>query len=230
MSRAAQRHTPLPYGRGSLLKAEHRTTSVSEWPAYANFRNLVLLLIAASLTACVPWTVRPIDDNRAANEGRRFDAKAYVDSIWAARLRPALARGAPDLRSLGALAAGRSYLVKGEGIVLGADAAGQSRHLAIDLLPPDGRADAVLQLGPVVRGTALRDAAGFIDFNQFVNQIDFADVANELNARAVKEVLAPFDLKGIAGARVSFAGAFTARDGAAPEIVPIELSRVGRAQ
>src|SRR5262249_52996765 len=38
-----------------------------------------------------------------------------------------------------------------------------------------------LQVGPAINGTALRDAVGFINFNQFVNQVDYADAGTALN-------------------------------------------------
>ena len=35
-----------------------------------------------------------------------------------------------------------------------------------------------LQVGPAINGTSLRDAAGFITFNQFINQNDYADAGS----------------------------------------------------
>ena len=37
---------------------------------------------------------------------------------------------------------------------------------------------AAIQIGPVLRGTALRDALEFVRFTDFVNQFEFAGVAN----------------------------------------------------
>ena len=42
---------------------------------------------------------------------------------------------------------------------------------------------AAIQIGPVLRGTALRDALDFVRFTDFVNQLEFAGVANALNDR-----------------------------------------------
>jgi ABC-type glutathione transport system ATPase component len=67
-----------------------------------------------------------------------------------------------------------------------------------------------LQVGPAINGTAIRDAAGFINFNQFVNQVDFADAATALNSEVKAKVLKGIDPKSLKGKKVSFTGAFTA--------------------
>jgi predicted lipoprotein len=66
-----------------------------------------------------------------------------------------------------------------------------------------------LQIGPVVRGTALRDATGIVTFNQFSNQLDYADVAKEMNGRALKSSFANVVPASLAGKTVTFFGAFT---------------------
>ena len=50
-----------------------------------------------------------------------------------------------------------------------------------------------LQIGPVVRGTALRDATGHVSFNQFTNQLEYADVSKEMNSRAIKAAVGSVD-------------------------------------
>ena len=66
-----------------------------------------------------------------------------------------------------------------------------------------------LQIGPVVRGTALRDATGIVSFNQFSNQLDYADVSKEMNLRALKAAFADVVPASLAGKTVTFFGAFT---------------------
>ncbi len=46
-----------------------------------------------------------------------------------------------------------------------------------------------MQIGPVIRGTTLRDVLPFIDFTAFRNQIDFAELARGLNDQAYKTAL-----------------------------------------
>jgi predicted lipoprotein len=66
-----------------------------------------------------------------------------------------------------------------------------------------------LQIGPVVRGTALRDATGIVSFNQFSNQLDYADVSKEMNLRALKTAFASVDPPSLAGKTATFFGTFT---------------------
>jgi predicted lipoprotein len=83
-----------------------------------------------------------------------------------------------------------------------------------------------MQIGPVLRGTALRDATGIVRFSDFVNQLQFADVGNELNERVLKTVLAPLDKARLKGRVVTFAGTLAAESNAEPllrEMVPVKL-------
>ena len=58
----------------------------------------------------------------------------------------------------------------------------QSRAATIDVdVDGDGKADARVQIGPAMRGTALRDSLDFVYFNDFTNQIDFAQFGKAFN-------------------------------------------------
>jgi predicted lipoprotein len=192
--------------------------------------------LAASLllSSCVPWTVRPIEKDGGESKDGAFDANAYVESIWDSKVTPAVATGAADLA--GWLRGRRedlpaAFLVKGAGRVLRVDTTSRTGLLLIDLAPYDGRADAALQIGPVLRGTALRDALPFIQFSQFVNQLEFARVGNALNDRVWKTTLAALSKEGLVGGLATFAGAASrpAANGML-EIVPVQLTvtRVSR--
>ena len=91
----------------------------------------------------------------------------------------------------------------------------------------DGQA-AAIQIGPVLRGTALRDALEFVRFTDFVNQLEFAGVANGLNDRVVNGVLAAVNIDELAGREVTFVGAVpTTGAGSTLEIVPVRLEVAG---
>jgi predicted lipoprotein len=82
-----------------------------------------------------------------------------------------------------------------------------------------------VQIGPAINGTALRDAAGFITFNQFVNQVDYADAATALNNQVKAKVL-----KGVGdleGKRVKFTGAFTYLAPTVMTVTPVRLETTG---
>ncbi len=167
------------------------------------------------LCGCAPWTIRPIQ----SADNRPFSAPAFADSIWSSKLLPELERKAVDLATFHPQQAG-AYAVRGSAHVLKAEAGA----VGVDVAPYDGRADAYLQTGPVILGSALRDAAGFLDFSQFVNQLQYADVANELNARALKTVIEPAHLDRAKGKTVSFTGACAFEPGQPIRIVAVRLN------
>ncbi|MBO0139514.1 DUF2291 family protein, partial [Vibrio sp. Vb2736] len=66
-----------------------------------------------------------------------------------------------------------TYAVKFTGKVVAAGT--QSRAAPLDVVADgDGKADAKVQIGPALRGTALRDTLDFVNFNEFKNQIEWA--------------------------------------------------------
>lgn len=184
----------------------------------------LLCALCGVAASCVPWTVVPIEEEPASTAAG--DAQAYVDSIWRSRLLPAARENAVDLATAKARherGEGRHFLVTGRGRVLSLDESSRSGKLLVDLDPGDGQPDAALLVGPVILGSAVRGAAGFIEFSQFVNQLAYADVANELNRRVLDTVLAPIDLAALPGKRVRFYGAWTPAGKTLPEIVPLIL-------
>ena len=208
--------------------------------------SFVVAFLSLVISSCVPWTVRPIEKKEAGQSVT--DPTAFSESLWNSKLAPAVlgsatpARALLDALAVSTDAAGRKhgrretggawqFLVKGEGRALAVDRRSKSGLLLLDIAPFDGRADIAIQIGPVLRGTALRDATGLVNFADFVNQIQFADVANELNRRVLDKVLARVDFATIKGKTVSFAGAFSLEGEGDPPIrglVPILLQVEGR--
>jgi predicted lipoprotein len=202
--------------------------------------------LAMSLAGCTPWTIRPISAE-GGSQGQGvvpgkpgFSATAYVGSIWDSQVLPTVQAKATDLQTLlTALKADPeaakqqyghhegqrpyNFLVKGEAKVLAVDTSTRSGSLKIDLAPGDGQQDAAIQLGPVIRGTSLRDALPFIQFNQFTNQLEYADVSNQLNDRVAKDVIGKLDLPSLQGKTIEFQGAFTFSQGGTVLITPVKL-------
>ena len=99
----------------------------------------------------------------------------------------------------------------------------------VDLTPVDGQVDAALQIGPVLRGTALRDSLDFVKFGDFVNQVAFAEVATALNERARQSALQTITPESLTGRTISFAGAVKVddrrrRNNERLEILPVVLT------
>jgi predicted lipoprotein len=206
----------------------------------------LLLLSLSGLTACKPWTIRPIDsgEKTTAASAREFNADAYVDSIWQSKVVPLALEQAVDLSALlaafdadpeaakkqygrGEAGGATHFIVKGEGRVSRANSSSQNRTISISLPNYKGKTEILIQVGPVFRGTSIRDAVGFIEFNQFVNQLQFADVGNKLNDRVLTSVVNDFDLATAQGKQVSFYGAFTFSERGKIIITPVKLEAGG---
>ena len=77
--------------------------------------------------------------------------------------------------------------------------------------PLDKKYDAqiFITIGPVIKKDSVRDAVKFIQFNDFVNQLDFAEVSRIIKTRVLNEVIGPLNIKDIEGKTIDFEGAIT---------------------
>ena len=117
-----------------------------------------------------------------------------------------------------------NFAVSGVGNVLEENRQSKAGIANIDI-DGDGRADAALQLGPVVKGTALRDVTNLYDFSQFRDQIEYARLGRALNDKAVSAI--PEGDAGLAGKQVRFVGAVAIRSaGDLPLVTPVVLEVV----
>jgi predicted lipoprotein len=170
-----------------------------------------------------------------------FDPKTYVDGIWASKVVPAVQRAVEVTEVSAAIAkdpeaAGKQYgtragtgspyafMVKGTGTVTKIDTDAPTGPLTVEVPGAAGGKPVTVTIatGPVIAGTALRDAVG-IQFGEFTNQIDYANVANALNNRVKTEVVAKADVKSLVDKKITFAGAFSALVPGQIFLVPTEL-------
>ena len=125
-------------------------------------------------------------------------------------------------------APGKARFLKGTGTVAAVDR--QSRVGILRLRQTGSRpATVAIQIGPVIRGTALRDASGFIEFSDFTNQFDYAGAANALNDYALRTVAGALPAAALQGRTITFIGAAgkaPVREDGAIEIVPVQLELV----
>ena len=187
----------------------------------------LFVLIAIILTLHPPFVVQPLTEHAGTGAGAQNDqdaASKFVDPIWTSKVLPTIEEKAQDIAKIlpeiraNAESAGQkygrreatnpyNYMVKGTGKVTGINNQSQAGTATVEL--PGLSEKIALQIGPVVRGTALRDATGIVSFNQFSNQLDYADVSKEMNRRALKTAFANVDPASLAGKTVTFFGAFT---------------------
>lgn len=194
----------------------------------------VASLLAASLSGC-----KLVKTDHGAGPGADPIAE-LVETTFDAKLVPALTEKAVDLATLrnsikndldkagqsqgvrvGGAGGGWNFAVKGSATVVDENRASKAATADIDL-DGDGTADATLQLGPVVKGTALRDTTALYDFSTFRDQIEYAKLGRALNDKAVSKLpSADVPLK---GKKISFLGAVVIRSASEkPLVVPVSI-------
>jgi len=223
------------------------------------FLLIAAALGLAALGALSGCTVVKIDKGEAAGGGDQystwtktgtgFQADQYVAAVWEERILPVYEKESVDYATvLAALRGERQaasdryglkretgepfyvFKVRGAARVVEFDDSSRNGVIRVDLEPADGKVDATLQVGPVVRGTAIRDSLEFVRFTDVGNQLQFADLANQLNARMQKDSVEPLDLANIAGQRISFLGAFRLEEAQPLEeivVTPVRIDLLG---
>ena len=198
----------------------------------------VSVVLVGGLAGCtrVPGVYVAEKRRSGGTQDGAFNATAYAEKNWskvtqtvtdkavdATTLLPAIAAdpAAAGKQYGGQVGSPYSILVKGTGKVVAVDQAQGPGRLHLDLDPPDGTPDLSIAIGPVFLGTALRDAVGFINFGEFPNQIEYANVATALNTQVRQKVVAGADLA--PGRTVTFAGAFQVLDPKDLVVTPVQL-------
>ncbi len=218
--------------------------------------RVMLLTGVLSLAACSSIvTIRPLDTPTPSSEepsaaqgssfrtSKGFDPVTYVNGLWNSKILPQATNASVDLTMLlGELAQNKdaasqkyghkesgpyNFAVKTEAVV---DSVDTTSRVGMAMLKPagyNGPAEVLMQIGPVLRGTSIRDGSGYIPFNQFVNQIEYADVAEELNNRVLSTVLKNLDVNSLKGKTVTVYGYFSLDDPAKILITPVKIDIKG---
>jgi len=209
------------------------------------FRRLLFSAVPLAVAMLGGCKVFSVDEDRAirARRGSDFDAARYVDAIWARKVMPELDRKAVSARDLVAAVDGGidqagaklgrrvgegsawTFVVRGEGVVSRVDASSRRGTAEIALADVPGRT-ARVQIGPVVSGSAVRDSLPFVAFNDFADQLAFADLGRALTTSAlagVKPAIAALRV----GQRVRFLGVTNLRAAGDPIVLtPVALTPV----
>jgi predicted lipoprotein len=201
------------------------------------FFALIALFLAAG-SGCTFATVISLEENEQARGG--FDALGYVDGVWDSQVVPTVTEQAISLTELlPQIEANQNAAIEAHGrrsgtgnysFLTSVTATGrelntesQAGLLLLDVPDYSGPAQIALAVGPVIRGDAVRDGVGFIQFNDFVNQMDFAAVSRALKERVTQDVLAPLDLESLVGKQLRIVGAFTLTNPADIVIAPVQI-------
>jgi predicted lipoprotein len=209
---------------------------------------LAALSIGTALSACkiVPTaktTSAAQDKAGVFFDDKSFDPDKMVEGMWEAKVIPYLKAKAGPFAELHGLAArspdeaGRKYgyredagyapwtvVTRLEGRIVSADTGSRAATIGVDI-DGDGKADTLVQIGPALRGTALRDCLDFVSFGNFKNQIDYAQFGKAMNQHVARTALAALPRSDLAGRRVAVLGAFPlGNSGELPLVAPAEIS------
>lgn len=188
------------------------------------------IALGAGLAGCKFVETAELQAQAAAAAAQKASAGKTPSDDWDARVLPHMREAAVPVATLrtalgsqGLEAAGASYghreggegtpftyVARVEGTIVEANTESRAATAGVDT-DGDGAADVTLQLGPVIRGTALRDALPFVSFTDYENQIEFARAAKAFNAEVNARVLEAVPRNSLVGARVRAIGAATVR-------------------
>lgn len=158
-------------------------------------------------------------------DNSEFDAVRFVSERWETKIIPEVTehaceidelitkmKNAPEAAAAGTWAvqidetAPVNYMVYGEGKIVAAKT--DSAAATITIKTAEGN-QAGIQIGPVIKFTSIRDAMDFINFEDFTNQLEFANVSKEINKLVKEKIVFGIDKESLIGKSVSFHGCFT---------------------
>jgi predicted lipoprotein len=211
---------------------ETRPTALRRW---VNLRTVsaaigVIVLVAAVLSVKVVG----IEDAQS-DAPEAFDPAAFAQAQYAGTIVPYIKDNAIDLATLVTeLAAGADPAEFGKSSGNGsayafpvtftatAEAATPPvLPLTVSGIPAD--VQVVMQIGPAMSGTAIRDVTGTITFDQFTNQLEYQNVGTELNNMVKSTVLAQLDAAALEGKTVLVTGAILWGNPKFISVVPISV-------
>ena len=204
---------------------------------------IVAGLLLASCRFIPTADVPALANAGAPNGAGVFDPDKMVASIWSTKVVPYFEKKAGpfvEVRDLAAKSpdeAGARFgyraksedtpwtlMVKFDGVIIAADTKSRASTISVDA-SGQGKSDAIVQIGPAMRGTAIRDALDFVSFNDFTNQIDFARYGKAFNTYVNRATLEKLHRDVLVGRKVTVLGAYPLVSPAeTPLVTPVAIS------
>ncbi|WP_100443979.1 DUF2291 family protein [Glycomyces xiaoerkulensis] len=200
-------------------------------------RRIVLPIGVAALLLGMAMDITVLTTDEAADAGEPdFDAEEYADEHFDAIVEQIIERAVPAEELAAAVAAdvdaaGEEYGARAddtaawtfpvafEGTVGEADAVNGTAPVEVEGIP-DGQ-EVIVQFGPIINGSALRDVTGEVHLGSFRNQMEYQSVATELNTHVRENVVADLDAAEIEAATVTVVGAFSRAPGGSWLVTPV---------
>lgn len=191
--------------------------------------GLTLVLASSALfTGCGIVKVIKIGEEGKYTGKTEFNAGDDVAAIWESSAIPEMTETAVELKDLleeckGDLSAAAdqygkysmgdsgelSYVVKGTGTVDSVNTESKAGYMTVKLDGYSGSESVMIQIGPVYKGSSIRDSLSFIKFGDYTNQEEWAAVSQSINAVVAADVVEPTNPTSLQGKNISFIGAFT---------------------
>lgn len=206
-------------------------------------RSRIMRLIAVGVgvvlvAAMVMSTKFLSGDESAAAGGEQFSAEGYAEENYESVIAEWITENAApaldlhqaisaDVDAAGEEYGGRagtsawSFPVTFTGVAGQVNPANGQLPVTIDGLPAD--LQVIVQTGPAVNGSALRDVTGEIEFGMFTNQMEYQSVAVQLNNKVKELVLTGLDAASLNGKQITVTGAFAYGNPAAWIVTPVEI-------
>ena len=117
-----------------------------------------------------------------------------------------------------------TLMVRIEGTIVAAETESRAGAIGVDA-SGQGKTEATVQIGPAMRGTAIRDALDFVSFGDFTNQIDFARFGKAFNTYVNRNTLEKLPRDDLIGRKVTLIGAYALdSSGETPLVTPVEIT------
>ncbi|ROR30694.1 putative lipoprotein [Mobilisporobacter senegalensis] len=203
--------------------------------------SMAVILSMSVMTGCMK-IVKIGEEGKLTGEVE-FNAGDNVAEIWdsvalseltekAVDLSAFLAESNGDLKSLadqyGKYSMGSSgelnYTVKGAGTVKEVNTEKKAGYVEVTLDSYTGEAVIRLQIGPVFKGSAVRDSLDIIKFEDYKNQVDYAAVSQSIHDIIKTSIIEQMDLTTLEGKHIEFTGCFTADKDDLLLITPVTLT------
>jgi len=190
---------------------------------------LMTIMMVLVTVACTIVPIDPVGETDVAGSAviRARDVDEYLDDYWEQYIVPEIYERRVDIETLietvgsngwehaggtygeirGEIGASYTFIVYGTAVVLETNTESRNGFIVVELENQDSY-EIRISIGPALSGSAIRDSLRFVDFNQFVNQVDFARLATEMNNRGNQRALENADIFNLDGQTIEFTGAF----------------------
>ncbi len=206
------------------------------------FQVAPILMLACALALGGCKFVKTEDEQKQAAAGA-FNPDKLVADIWGVKVVPYLEERAGPLKDVSALAASDldaaaekyghkekqgnapwTFAAKVDGVIVAEETKSRAAYVDVDV-DGDKQADVRVSIGPAIRGTAIRDSLKFVNFNEFKNQIEWAQYGKSFNTHVNGALLEKLPREGLTGKRIKATGAYPLpAKGQLPLLVPVIIT------